>query len=425
MKIKLTLATATAIGLMMGTAWGGGDNTLFIEQNGEGNTAKIQQAASSNNDIGLAGAPVLQQGNYNDFQEIQPPVGPGNNNDIVAARQMGNSNKIYSINSNGAANNTIHSVLQNGDKNRLSVSRNNQRSGTIGTVIQGGYSGDPVGGNANRISINQVTYNLPGSKPEFTGGNSVDLVSQIGSGNTGYGSSGFGTQISQGGSLNRIMESSVVGNDNAENNNYGRQFVHRISQKGIGNGQVNSTAITLGSNGNSIDVMQDGDANNFDVRQGADVTSTQNHAKVTQTGDNNLTIATQYGSFNTLDARQNGDGNTISALVTGDSNGSSLFDDAGARGLAEAHSLSSGDIFQNRQDNRVGLTITSSSNQFAFLQTGGNGNLITGTITGAGSNQAVGVQNGSSNTASLNQAGGNNVAVFQQVGSGNTGTFGQ
>lgn len=424
MKLKIVLSTASALALLTGAAWAGSSNTLYIDQDGTGNTANVQQSfGTGGNDIGSAGSPFLQQGNNNDFRETQATGGgfSNGNNDILKAKQVGNNNVFTSYYSNNAGSNVIKNVLQNGNSNVLAITRNNQRSGTIGTIVQGGNSGDPLGGDNNGISIEQVTYYLPGSLPAFAGGNSIDKVTQIGSNNRGYGYAVYGTTISQGGSLNRVMESSIEGSNNTSSTN---PVAQRVYQRGIGNGQIASIARTLGSGGNSINITEVGDQNNFDVRQGVSVASTGNHASVTQTGNDNNARATQYGSFNDVAVIQNGNGNMSTTLFNGDGNGNGNFTPGSyAAGLTNPN-LMQGQVFQDSgalagSTNLVNYTVYGSNNLFAFAQLGGdntiNGKVGTATIDSINNEVSV-LQNGSNNVASFSQlgaAGGNNLAVSQ------------
>lgn len=417
MKLKIAFASATALGLLIGgAAYAGNTNEAYLEQDGDGNLATIQQSAGSGgNRVGTTTDPILQQGDNNTFSETQSTGGGFSRGDnvIEAGRQLGNSNSFSSNYSNNTGFNTIDNLLQQGNSNNASVGRN-------GSNVLRSYVGDILQqGNSNFLAITQ------GGGAD----NSVEEAVQIGSNNgwstqpPGGNGSRRGTVISQSGNRNLIESSRIEG---SFNNSSGAKAAHRIYQTGDDNGQDVSIANTLGSNGNWIHVTQTGNSNNFDLRQGITTASTQNSITLVQTGDGNLTTATQYGSYNTLNASQSGNSNTITALVTGDNNGSGVFGNVGASALATANALTSGDIFQSGLSHTVSLTINSSGNQFAFLQTGGSLNTITATVSGSlGNNQAVGVQNGSSNAATLTQGGNSNVAVFNQQGGSNSTTITQ
>lgn len=437
MKFKLALSTATALGLLMGGAWAGDSNTAYTNQDGSSNSIRIEQdAGTGGNDVGLLGAPILQKGNSNSFSETQQ-LGGGfsrGNNDIVAAKQLGNSNSFGSTYSNNAGNNTIQNVLQYGDSNYISITRNNQRSGFIGTVVQGNDESESAGGNKNFLSITQST----GTNPPFTAGNTVEVVRQIGSNNgrSSVNANNGGTRISQSGSGNLIQESIIEGSNNNASGSLFNTEVHRISQKGLDNGSISSIARTTGSGGNYIHVSQDGTANQFDLRQGVNVNSTGNEITADQLGNDNDVKGRQEGSYNIITSSQIGNNNfvdvlqrqndnTATVLVTGNDNGRGTLTGAGVLlgrlgdGAYKLNtgiytSLSSGQIIQDGLNNTASLIITSSDgNQFAFLQLG-NDNGITGTVSGSGSNSATLTQVGNSNVSNFNQAGGSNTMSVSQ-----------
>ena len=67
--MRKTLVLSSALALLMGSgmAFAGDNNTLYIEQQGTGNVQFVQQGATDNNDTGLPGAPILQNGDNNSF----------------------------------------------------------------------------------------------------------------------------------------------------------------------------------------------------------------------------------------------------------------------------------------------------------------------------------------------------------------------
>jgi len=442
MKFKLALSTATALGLLMGGAMAGSNNTAYTDQDGSSNSMFIEQnAGTGGNDVGLDGAPILQKGNSNTFNETQS-IGGGfsrGNNDIEAAKQLGNSNTFGSNYSNNAGDNLIENVLQYGNENYISISRNNQRSGFIGTIVQGNDESESAGGNKNFLAITQSTNYLPNSQPPFTAGNSVLVVRQIGSNNgrSATNAQNGGTRISQSGNGNLIQESIIEGSNNNANGSLWNTEVHRINQKGLNNGDVSSIARTTGSGGNYIHVDQDGTANQFNLQQGVDVDSTGNQitagqlgsgntVKGIQEGSYNYIYSSQIGSNNVLDVLQRQNDNSATVLVTGDNNGGGTLTGVAGTLLTRLGngydmlqtgaytSLSSGQIIQDGLNNTATLTVTNSNgNQFAFLQLGDN-NEITGTVSGTGSNSATHIQVGSNNVSSFNQSGGSNSMAVAQ-----------
>jgi hypothetical protein len=407
MKFNIAFATATALGLIMASGAYADSNTLYITQAGSANVADVHQSAGTGgNNIGSVASPFLQDGNNNKLTETQATGGGfyRGDNDILKGRQVGNNNSFSDYYSNNAGWNRINNVVQHGSSNALSISRDNQLYGTVGTVVQGAEASAPSGGNGNGISISQSTYPYPYGQPVFTGGNTVTLVKQIGS-NNAYGYYA-GTSISQGGSRNLITEATIEGSNNMP----GTTAVQSILQRGTGNGQSASVARTLGSNGNGINVSEIGDWNNFDVRQGLSVYSTGNYATVTQTGNYNSATATQYGSGNNLTVNQKGDSNTSTTLFNGNDNGvGSLTGAAGAlAGVTQGVVLQ--DSTAGLGYNLVDYRVYGNGNLFAFAQIGGH-NTIDGNV-GTGSHDS------SNNQAAVLQTGNYNVTSFSQTGAG-------
>ncbi len=407
MRLKIALASATAMGLLIGAAYANNNNTLYLEQEGDGNTASVHQSSGGgNNDIGTVGDPVTQDGNNNLFQFSNSPSGSGANNDIIKAEQEGDGNSLKITTWNVANNNVVNNFQQLGNNNTAAIGMNGSDDGVVGTVL--------IDGDDNHMYIDQA----PGSSGQTD--NRVVSATILGNNNgLPTNTNGFnkraGTYIKQRGAGNWVENSNIEGDDNtgpAGNSNTFRN-VHRIEQTGLNNGQLSSTASTLGSDGNRIWVFQNGTSNNFSVLQGLDASSTGNSATLYQDGSDNMATATQFGDNNFLEVDQDQDGNTATANVTGNDNGGGTL--AGAAGtLASNNGLVSGLIKQDGLDNQATLTVTNSNgNQFAFLQQG-NTNVIVGTVDGAGSNSATMVQIGNMNTSNFAQSGGGNMVSVSQ-----------
>jgi hypothetical protein len=430
MKLKLALASATALGLMMGAAWAGNSNTLYISQSGSGNAADVHQSgaetyhqASSGNDIGTQAVPAVQTGTDNTLIYTNAGYGSGNDNDIVKLRQDGTGNWFYVTDSNGATSTRISNVLQQGTNNQASVTRAGEQSSTIGSVLMDGSN--------NNVWIRQgPIYRTGLGYGPAGGGNTIALVKVKGDNNgIAYTNSpgnpySAGIWIEQtgsavnGGIYNNITEASIEGSNNPSH------FGHAISiyQEGSYNGRTASIARMKGSNGNDISVSEVGDWNNFDIREGVSASSTGNFTQLTQTGSFNSAAATQFGDSNTLTVTQNGYNNSSTTNFDGDGNGRGTL--TGAAGALDAASsdLTEGVVLQDTGGGLAGNTLTynvhGSNNLFAFAQLGG-GNTITGTVGSAGhdsnGNQAAVLQTGSSNSVGFTQTGigGNVVAVSQ------------
>ena len=197
------------------------------------------------------------------------------------------------------------------------------------------------------------------------------------------------------------------------------------SDIGLNNGQViqkdggNYASISIG------DGTADSDNNNYAARQtggGNTLTLTiadgnKNNVAVKQNGYDVASIDITGGQ-NVIGAQQLGTGtNTLEVTLFGDNNNWSggFSGDAGSIGLSTP-----GSIYQNGNGNEITLNVgvsasdMSSSNLFAFKQTGGDNNTITGSILSGDNNQVAVLQNGSSNTTSFTQVGSsNNLGISQ------------
>jgi hypothetical protein len=414
MKLKATLAIGTALGLLLsGGAIAGSSNTLYLTQEGSSNTAAVNQANGNNSDIGDV-TRALQDGDNNFFWFEVTNWGTNNDDDLHALKQEGNWNLLGVAFAGGSSFNDIGSVQQIGNGNSVRINVTQNSSSRVDAV--------QINGSMNTVSIYQNDGTHSGS------GNVVANVTILGSGNgiaTGnqwaHGDGEAAVHIVQFGSNNTVWASRITGDNNHAPNPWALgafNKVHEITQNGTGNGGVDATAETLGSNGNTIRVTQTGNSNNFSVKQGISVASTGNNATITQTGDLNDAFVTQYGSNNQLIVSQIDDDNDVLANFSGDGNGSGPL--TGVAGALDGTSslLSQGTIYQDStaaaSGNHVVFNVTGSNNLFAMAQKGGS-NTITGSVTNSNNNQVAVLQNGNGNTAAFTQtgAGGNNASISQ------------
>jgi len=406
----ITLAAATAIGLVMSaSAYAGDANTLYIDQKGDSNVADVHQTGSAShpssggNDIGLDGAPILQDGDRNYFNYTNDNHGSGFDNDIVKLKQDGNDNWFRANDLKNASGNRVNDVLQDGDRNQARIWRSNEHGSIVDTLT--------MRGDRNVISITQGLNAV-------TSGNLVSNVSIIGDDNGYPHASGFGSGgilLKQFGTGNTITEASIKGSNNRS---WTVPTGVRITQDGSNNGNLFSIARMKGSDGNFIGIDQIGDENQFNMQQGVGVNSTGNQITLLQTGNENRATGTQRGDFNQMDVvqagnwngvqvDQQGNTNTASVQITGDSNGLDL----------ALPRLTSGLISQDGNENSVLLTAIGNSNAFGFKQKG-NENSIDAIQTGD-NNQVGGSQVGNLNQAVISQGGSSNIASFVQNGSFN------
>ncbi len=426
---KTAFAATTALTLSMGASYAD-PNTLFLDQDGDNNSAVIEQDIvgfygddAGGNDFGTASNHALQQGDGNDMsfkngtKNYHSNLSAGDN-DVLEAKQLGDNNKMYiennSYGSSGdtaSSGNTIESAIQDGDNNYVNFVRQNADNGTVETAYQEG--------NRNFLRIVQLHGN----------GNSVGTASQIGSNNgfNQYNNTRQGIYIRQGGvspsvlgNNNRVEEASIVGSNNGS---IADQPGIYIEQFGSDNGLSSSTAQIFGSY-NQIRVMEAGDGNNFSVVQGNSAAAgSENIANLDQTGNYNDAAITQDGSRNYVTARQYGDSNLLTATFVGNDNGVGTMDGvAGALAdLSATDDLFQGNIFQDSttgaSGNTISYVVNGNNNLFAFAQIGG-ANTIDGQVGNAGAsngNQVAVLQNGSGNGTTFTQNGGgnNNLAVSQ------------
>ncbi|WP_322865058.1 hypothetical protein U5922_001925 [Aquicoccus sp. G2-2] len=419
--IRLGLATTTALGLSMAMAHAGDNNTLFLKQDGLNNDVAIHQSGTaaqqgSGNDIGLSGAPVLQEGDGNFLGYDNSGYLGGTDNDIVKLKQDGNENWFNARENKAASGNRINDVLQQGNTNQALVTRSGETGSIVHKIV--------MDGNSNVLVIDQGKGGTGG------GSNTVTLAKIVGSGNgttnttADYrgaypGVAGVlvvqkdspGWQITGTAIGNMVQEASIEGDDNQSSGIWGGNAVS-VEQYGSYNGLTSSVARMIGSDGNKIAVVQTGDSNNFSVYQGTVTTDTGNVALVDQVGIGNDVTIDQNGSYNSTTANFTGDGNGVGPM-TGVAK--DLVD------LDTGDELFQGNIFQDSSSaasgNTISYTVVGSDNLFAFAQIGA-ANTITGSVgtSGASSgNQVAVLQNGSGNNSTFTQNGGgnNNLAVKQ------------
>lgn len=385
-KFTSKLALSTALGLVFATAAMADNNTVYLEQNGTGNVADVDQSRGSNNNIASAVDPVTQNGNENLFLFNNNLSGGADNVDITKAGQVGNNN-VMRVNAwNNGDNNVIGDMQQIGNQNQARVDFNGGKSGGVDVALQQGDN--------NHLEVWQNGT-----------GNVVNEITMLGSNNglppDGNGSyRRVGVLIDQGGTNNLVEVSYIEGSNNTGpaggSNTY--RNVHRIDQSGTGNGQLASVARTWGSEGNRIWVFQTGNTNNFDIEQGTNSASTQNFVTVDQTGNDNAVWVRQFGSYNTAALSFVGDRNGNGAFSSG-------FDDNG---------LTQGQVIQDNDGvmtNSITYSVLGSDNLFAFKQDGTN-NLINGTVGDLSASDG--------NQVAVLQVGNNNVADFSQVGGSNS-----
>ncbi len=475
MKLKITLATATAMGLLMGSAWATDNNKVYIDQSGDGNSASIVQSGSDN-EAGLATDAMLQQDKLNVIDILQS----GDNNDVgtsgTGVLQRGPSATAASHNvidiEQSSDGNTVGEVTQN-------AKGNVQKGANTLTVLQSGTGGNSIAV-VKQVQESGKTGQI--ADIQQTGGNNVlSLVDQytktevnsvknridvLMSGDSNGGGVLAGVAAGVGATASQLVQSTGVFNPGGNGNTIDLEIAGNGNQFGIRQGgTLNSVGtLTLNGDGNSLGIFQDGssnmvslgvvdgDLNEIGLKQvgtnivgvnifGADSDNnsvlvdqngtntadvdlgtvgggSDNDFTVVQTGTNTATVELEAGNSNHLNLSQSGGSggaNVASIFISGSFNNNAGIFGGAADGAAGA--LTPGDVFQDGSLNTIDIEVgqdlvPSNSNLMAFNQVG-TGNEISGTIDGS-NNQVAVVQNGGSNLANFTQlGGGNNLGVSQ------------
>ncbi len=137
MTLKFALSTATAMGLLMGTAVAGSNNQAYVGHDGTQNEANLVQSGS-NNQIGK-NASLLgrtnQEGKFNIMTVTQS--GNGNKAGVAGSNNLGIDQK--------ARDNTL-TIVQSGDSN------------TITDVTQYGRATGGAAANIDGAQVNTATF---------------------------------------------------------------------------------------------------------------------------------------------------------------------------------------------------------------------------------------------------------------------------
>lgn len=460
------MATTAMFVVLTSSAWAN-DNEAFLVQEGIDNRALIDQSGATNSSLGFAGVGASQIGMANELLVTQ--IGGDNiiGQDPEGVTQFGDNNSLDL--SQRGYNNTIGTVAQRGDGNRfwtwnnLDVSNNyiarieQDNSGTPGMANQMGFGihGNNNGqggfiGDAASVGIAEATFRQIGGANgvdlQVSGDNNLVSGSQLGNFSTFYywvnGNDNQSALSYEGQSGNNIIGLSLEGDRNVVgmrmrttgtvgnysafymsggNANDNTMFADQIGDENyivtdlrgsfndvdaVQLGNLNETVNTVYTDGNTLNITQDGTNNEFrtviDGGMGA-----------------NAVFASQTGGDNTSMLDIIGDGNNTNGMAL--ANGATMFETAmfsGPAGDAAALAgLNAGaltqDGFGNMMDVDIGTNgILSNNNLFAASQMG-DYNQVNLNVSGD-NNQAAISQAGSYNVANLTQMGTGNVAGIMQ-----------
>ncbi|MGK9055345.1 beta strand repeat-containing protein [Neorhizobium petrolearium] len=363
MTFKLTLATTTAVGLLIGTALAGNENEAYIDQIGSGNSASIVQGQSNGSAVGNRAGYTTQR-----------------------IRQDGTNNELI-------INQTHNSSVNSPPRNQIN------RAGAPGD--QAGLGIDQIG-NANYLRIDQTGANQAVFEVQQNGGTSATTSSNNATITQNGGWSARVSNLRQtftGGAadgsndvtINQTGQSSRVGNTSSGPRNDGSG----AHQTGFGN------QLTINQTGNSQLVYTATQTNSAS-------SGGTNVASVTQGGGNGnqireLNQVNTGAADNTATLTFSGNGNgAVSGVLTGP-----------ALGVGVLQSR----IRQTGEGNDLSYVATGDDNLFGFVQDG-LGNWIVGTVDGS-VNQVAVSQEGDVNSAELEILGDSNQFGIAQIGEGN------
>lgn len=443
--MKTGLAATTALCLSMSMAYAD-DNKAFLDQDGDNNSASVDQSGSSQGQAGRTGKAMFQDGDNNSIDILQTATqnrtgvaSSGTNGEIT---QTGSRNVLDIEQGGSLGDNQTVNVIQTAPDGLSGVSN-------TATIKQlGNYGGIGTVSQTSAVSSSSVMNTMTLTQK---GGNSIKIGSASQQFTGAPGDTGNTMTIMQNGPTNKVNAASQVGYDNLLDitQTGGRtNLVSLASQNGSGNlanlsfdgdyngnagftsggaaeaaGAAASAAVQIGTD-NRIGMSIIANSNQFGFYQnghdnqatGISITGDMNELGVWQDGTSNmLTLAAITGTENNLGIRQDGIANQASLTVNGDQNGGYNGFGANIAGtLANGMGMTAGLVDQNGDNNRTTLNISGNGNVFATLQdntlAGSIGNRINGTQNNTG---------GTGNQAAVAQVGDNNGANFSQVGSGN------
>ncbi len=396
MKLKLALASATAMTLMTAVALAD-SNWTSVKQSGNGNSADVTQDSSGS-------------GNWVRLLQGQATPNEGDNNTAVID-QLGIGNKVghksygdgqWTLRQYG--DNNLVDIEQTGRNNEIGLDNGNRYGGRSSNVGYGGTVGVQQTGSHNILTVEQS--------------NAAD----------GYSENQIGAvrQTGDAGATATTNELIIIQEESAVTSVSGpRHFVGLVRQTNAGPG-------ASAADKNLIDIHQTGgghpNPNGLDGHHIYKVTQTgtANSADLDQHGHaNRIRTVTQTGTENDATVSQDGFGNVVVSVTQDNSGGGALGnqvtltfagDDNGTGGFTSGAagdlSLPLATVSQLGDDNLVNYNVTGNANLFAFSQTG-DGNEVQGTVNGDGNQVAV-LQTGAGNFTSFQQiGGGNNIGVSQ------------
>lgn len=474
MRLQLSFATATALGVLFATGALADNNQTYLTQNGTGNSASVTQnsAATTGN---LAGA--------SDTNHIMTQTG---SNNVLIIEQNGDAGSIgatdgvqdyhwpdtpphdFSISFNGVnqtstgAGSNKATLTQGGTAAVIGDLQQTANGSAIGnniTVDQGGTNNvvNHIMQRQDTASTNNVaTITENGASNEIDridqrafgdapSGNPNTIILDIEGSNNGYFDGSPTTPFydtfayAYGATPSALIQNKygswgtsnptypVAGNSihlviNGDNNGYGQ------TQKGTDN---SSGTVTINGSNNSFGTYQAGNANTI---QAGEIDGDFNDIGIWQSGDTNVatvSVLAPGSDYNQIGIGQGGTDNHGTVSVTGTGN-TSVLSQAGTSNMA--------DIEINGDDNGNGA-FSGVAGTLATSASLANGTVIQGTGLGSANNTANLTIFGDSNDFTIAQLGSdnqvtgnigsgladssNNQAAVLQTGDGNIASFSQ
>lgn len=374
MKLKIALASATAMGLLIGAVYAGDDNNAYIDQDGEANSASIQQ-------LGTGAKAGDSSANRRMLQD-------GDNNTLVILQNNGGT-----IGTGGNYQQNNRGLDQTGDRNQASIT---QTYGSGVYEVQQDASGatGTVSATTNELTITQ------------TGNMRVNRVNQTYTGN-GSTDGANSLTISQTGSQ---FHNSFVGNSNG---------LQHASQGAFQTGHSNDADVTQNGAGQRlIRLNQDGVSNDFDLMQGG------GNGNLVQTAEQIGNRNTGYLSFSGANNGKDGfTAGTPAALAGAAASSMSQIGDDNKVNMEVLGSRNQFGFYQDGDRNTaVGITLLGDDNQLGVFQMGEDNTLNLGTVDGNLNNIGLD-QDGVDNTATVSVTGNSNIADFSQESNDNGNTI--
>ncbi|GGA68540.1 curlin [Nitratireductor aestuarii] len=360
MGVKLTLATTTAVGLLMGAAFAGSNNEVYIDQFGSGNSASIVQGQTNGSTVGnRAGyetTRIRQDGADNQLIINQT------HNSSVNSPPRNQSNRVGAPGDQAGLG-----IDQTGNANYLRIDQTGSNQAVFEVQQYGGTSATSSSNNATIVQDGGWSARVSNLRQTFTGG-AADASNDV--------------------TITQTGQSSRVGNTSSGPRSDGSG----AHQTGFGN-QLN-----ISQTGNS-QLVYTATQTNDQSAGGANI------AEISQGGGNSNQLR-ELRQVNT-----GGADNTATLTFTGMGNGST---NAAFTGPASDVSVAQSRVRQTGEGNDISFDVTGNSNLFGFVQDGA-GNWMAGIVEGS-ANQVATSQIGDGHFATLDILGDSNRFGIEQTG---------